>query len=152
MIENDINLHIVLVQAWIYKHGKFLMSQRSLLDKQAPGMWSIPGGKVDLDLGPNVVENTLKKEILEEVNLRIQGNLKYLGSQSFIRSSGHHVVSLTFIAMYKSGKAKPLEDQEAVKWMTVEEIEATINFTNGPQHFAPFIIQLKQFVSNQFDE
>jgi hypothetical protein len=48
---------------------------------------------------------------------------QFLGSRSFIRSSGHHVVGLSFIAEYVSGEAMPLEDQDEVRRVTIEEME-----------------------------
>jgi ADP-ribose pyrophosphatase YjhB (NUDIX family) len=140
---SDINLHVVLVQAWVKKDNQYLMAQRSLQDDQAAGMWSIPGGKVDLDMGNGIIENTLKREILEEVGIEIKTEIKYIGSQAFIRSSGHHVVSLTFIAEWESGEARPLEDQETVRWMNISEIEDIIHKKEGPKHFEQYLQILK---------
>lgn len=123
-MEADINLHVVLVVAFVKKDDKYLVSRRSYSDKQAGGQWSTPGGKVDLELGENIIENTLKKEIKEEVGLEIEDKINYIGSDAFIRSSGHHVVTLIFVANWKSGEAQPLEDQAEVKWMTIDEIVA----------------------------
>lgn len=51
-------------------------------------------------------------------------NFQFLSSRSFIRSSGHHVVALSFIAQYVSGEAMPLEDQDEVRWVKIEEMES----------------------------
>jgi 8-oxo-dGTP diphosphatase len=143
-METDINLHIVLVQSWIRKENKFLMAQRKLDDLQAPGVWSIPGGKVDNEFSDQIVEETLKKEILEEVGVEVSDNFKYIGSRAFVRSSGHHVIGLSFIVEYKAGEAKPLEDQNAVKWCSVEEVEGILTQANGAKYMLKDLVFLKE--------
>lgn len=122
MQNNNIPLHVVFVEAWIKKDNKYLLAKRSSKDDQAAGRWAVPGGKVDMDVESHIIENSLKREIMEEVGIEVE-NFKFLASRSFIRSSGHHVVGLSFTAEYKSGEARPLEDQEEVRWVTISEME-----------------------------
>lgn len=122
MKENDINLHVVAVFAWIQQGDKFLLARRNSDDPQAGGLWALVGGKVDNELGDKVIEETLKREILEEVGIEIEDQIQFLTSQAFVRASGHHVVSLIFRAIYRSGEAKPLDGQEEVVWMAYSEI------------------------------
>jgi 8-oxo-dGTP pyrophosphatase MutT (NUDIX family) len=63
--KDNANFHIVLAKAWVEKDGKFLMGKRADTELHMPGAWSLPGGKVDNEVGPHVVRDTLKKEILE---------------------------------------------------------------------------------------
>jgi 8-oxo-dGTP diphosphatase len=139
-VEKDINLHIVFVTAWIKKGDRYLLAKRASHDAQAAGLWSTPGGKVDLDLGLNVVEDTLRREIKEEVGVEVKDRINYLGSDSFIRESGHHVVALTFLVEYKSGEAKPLEDQEEIRWLSMEQIQ---NLIKGDKRIAYLGLRLK---------
>lgn len=147
-MENDINLHILFVTAFIRKGDEYLFAQRSLKDKQAAGTWATPGGKVDNEIDFGIVENTVIREIREEVGVEVDKNLHYLGSDAFIRSSGHHVVALVFLANYKSGDPKPLEDQEAVKWMKIEEIEELANQNESMDYLKNRLKLLKDFVIN----
>jgi len=119
--EQNIPTHVVAVFAIVQKGDKFLIAKRSSDDPQAGGMWSVPSGKVELLEGEMVVEETLNKEVMEEMGLEIEDEIIYLGSEGFIRVSGHHVVGLTFLCKWKKGIAKPLEDQDKVKWVTIEE-------------------------------
>lgn len=74
---------------------------------------------------------------MEEVGIEIENELELISSKSFIRSSGDHVVGMSFLATYKSGEPQPLEDQEAVKWMNkVEMLEIM------PEHFKKTILKL----------
>lgn len=101
MTDTNMPLHVVFVEAWIRKGDKYLLARRSLKDDQAAGKWAVPGGKVDMELESNIVENALKREVMEEVGVEVDG-FQFLSSRSFIRSSGHHVVALAFIVNYKS--------------------------------------------------
>lgn len=126
-MSQDIPLHVILVNAIVHKDDKFLIAQRSFKDDQAAGQWSFPGGKVEITDGMGIVEETLKREVLEEVGIEIGDNFVFIGSSAFVRSSGHHVVSLTFVCDYKSGEAQALEDQNAVGWYTLDELEKLDN-------------------------
>ena len=121
---NNIPLHVIAVTAIVRKGNKYLLARRSEDDDQAPGEWSIPGGKVEKAVGERRIEETLKKEVIEEVGIKIKDNVELVYNDSFIRSSGDHVVMLTFVCDWKSGTAKPLEDQEEVRWLTLPEIFA----------------------------
>lgn len=124
MVENDINTHVIAVTGIVEWNGKFLIAKRSVNDLQAGGEWSIPGGKVDLEVGTGILELTLKKEIGEEVGVEIEDNMELIYNDAFVRVSGHHVVMLTFLCKYKSGESQALEDQEEIRWVSFEDLES----------------------------
>ena len=82
-------LHRITSTAIIYNNeGKFLLTRRSLNKKNFPGKWTVPGGGLETDDYLNTpkttknhwyyaVENSLRREIKEEVNLEV-GKIKYL--------------------------------------------------------------------------
>jgi len=117
--------HIVLVQGIIEKEGKYLIAQRSFTEVQSAGLWSLPGGKIEIvkteDLY-NIFEDTLKKEIKEEVNVDIKKGLEYLQSWSFVRVDGASVVGSLFLCRWLSGIAKPCEDSINVRWIYPDEL------------------------------
>lgn len=127
----DIKLHVVAAFAWIKRGDHYLLGRRSNDDPQAGGMWALIGGKIDNEVGFQVIEDALIREILEETGVTVSKDMRYLTNQAFIRSSGHHVVSLIFKTDWVSGEAQALDGQEEVRWMTVEEIEELI--ANNPQ-------------------
>ncbi len=141
MTKENIPLHVVFVEAWIKKDNKYLLARRSLKDDQAAGKWAIPGGKVDMELESNIVENSLKREVMEEVGIKVS-NLRFFASRSFIRSSGHHVVGLSFLLDYEAGEAKPLEDQDEVRWVTFKEMVFLLD-----DHWNDVLASLKVLVS-----
>lgn len=117
--------HIILVNALVKKGDKILISQRSWEESHEPGKWTIPGGKVergDKEVW-NIIEKTLAKEALEETGVEIKEKVSLLSNNSFIRSTGHHVVSFTFVCDWKSGEAKALEDTINVHWVGKEELD-----------------------------
>jgi len=122
----EIPLHVVFVEARVKKGNKYLLAKRSSKDDQAAGKRAVPGGKVEIELESDIIENSLRREVIEEVGIQIE-NFQFLGSRSFLRSSGHHVVALSFLADHKSGEAMPLDDQDEVKWVEIEEMESLLD-------------------------
>ena len=94
-----------------------------------------------MEEGGEILEKTLKREVMEEVGVEIEDEILLVGNEGFFRVSGHHVVGLTFLCRWKKGVAKPLEDQEEVKWFTKEELK---NFDELPDYFKPRVEKLLQ--------
>lgn len=117
--------YLVLVTAVIEREGTFLIARRSSKESELPGWWSLPGGKLESE-GPgtqNVLEKTLIREISEEVGLKIESKPRLISDSTFIRSNGEYVIWLVFLCRWLSGEAMPLEDTDAVAWITPEELK-----------------------------
>lgn len=71
MANLNIPLHVIFVEAWIRKGSEYLLAKRSSKDDQAAGKWAVPGGKIDMELESGIVENSLGREIREEVGIEI---------------------------------------------------------------------------------
>jgi len=118
--------HLVLVNAVVKKGSKILISQRSWEETHEPGKWTIPGGKVertDKEVW-NIIEKTLAREVLEETGVKIKKDVILLLNNSFIRSTGQHVVALIFLCYWMAGAAKPLDDTIDVCWIGEEEVNS----------------------------
>jgi 8-oxo-dGTP pyrophosphatase MutT (NUDIX family) len=87
--------HFVVATCILIKGGKYLIAKRADWEKVHPGKWTVPGGKLEVldyvlgkrdtsDAWYNVIENLLKREVLEEVGLEIK-NIEYVTSLAFIR-------------------------------------------------------------------
>ncbi len=127
----DKELHRISSTAIIHKAGKYLITRRSLDKKAFPGKWTVPGGglstddyintpKTTADLWYFGLQNSLKREVKEEVNLEI-GPIKYLLDMTFIRPDGVPVLILSFYADYKSGEVKLDDDNIDYAWVSYEE-------------------------------
>ena len=66
-------MFIVNVEGAIFKDGKWLLIERSILEEHAGGEIIISWGKVDRE-GPSfdILERTLHREIEEEVGIKVK--------------------------------------------------------------------------------
>lgn len=128
------NLHEVAITAIIVKDGKYLITRRVLSKKRFPGMWTVPGGKLEtsdyLELEKdtehywyNVLERTLRREVKEEVGLDIK-NIEYLTSLATVHADGVPSLVISCIADY-SGREVTLQKEESDEfaWVTSEEAQ-----------------------------
>lgn len=125
--------HYVVATAIIMKDGKYLIAKRAMSEKAFPGKWTVPGGKLeardylsrDFDTQEgkqwyNVIEDLVRREVREEVNLEISG-LGYVTSLIFIRHDGIPTLVISLYANYSSGEVKLSDELEECKWVTLEE-------------------------------
>ena len=131
MSENQF-LHEVAITAIIVKDGKYLITMRSLEKKRFPGMWVVPGGRLEVSdyinlpkdtehYWYNVLEKTLRREIQEEVGLKIE-NIEYITSLARVHEDGAPSLVISCIAEYISGDVKLQEGEtERFEWVTLEE-------------------------------
>lgn len=118
-------MFIVNVEGAIRKNDKWLIIERSKKEEHAGGLLSLVGGKVDIEGGSsNILERTVKREILEEVGVKVKDSLTYVNSTSFVTDTGQNVVDVVFLCEYESGEALPIipDEVEKVFWLTSEEI------------------------------
>lgn len=131
MAENHY-LHELAITAIILKEDRYLIIRRSLKKKRFPGLWTVPGGKLEssdylqlpkdtTDYWYNVLERTLEREIKEEVGLQI-ANVQYLTSLATIHSDGSPSLVISCVADYQEGEVK-LQEEEADQfaWVTSKE-------------------------------
>ncbi len=124
-------LHYVVVTGILVKDGKFLIAKRADWEKVHPKRWTVPGGKMevlDYALKPkdtsshwyNVVENILRKEVKEEVNLDIK-NIGYVTSLVYIRPDNVPCLIISMFAEPMSDEVKLCPALPEYAWVDVEE-------------------------------
>jgi len=114
--------YIVNVEGAVVKDGQYLMVVRGE-QEYAPGGLNFPGGKVEgVSSLDDVLEETLRREIAEEVGLEVHDELAYVRSSAFV-AEGDPVVDVVFLCRYKGGTAVAADPAEvaAVRWMTAAE-------------------------------
>ena len=119
--------YIVNVEGLVLREGRYLMATRSPDEDHAPGGLAPPGGKVEgVGAADDILEDTLRREIREEVGLEVHDEMVYLESKSFVTDDGDPVVDVVFLCRYRSGTAAALDPAEliAVRWMTADEMRA----------------------------
>lgn len=130
-MENNF-LHEVAITAIIVKDGKYLITRRSPNKKRFPGMWTVPGGRLEAkdylalpkdttDYWYNVLERVLQREVKEEVGLDIK-NVEYLTSLATVHQDGSPSIVISCIAEYAGGEVT-LQKEEAndFAWVSTEE-------------------------------
>lgn len=110
---------------------QYLITQRSDNEKTFPGLWTVPGGHLDVEditdfpkqtelYWYNCLERALKREVMEECNLKIN-NIWYLTSLVRLKDDGHGSMVISFVADYAGGEVKIGEDMQDFAWVTYEE-------------------------------
>ncbi|MFH0912179.1 MAG: NUDIX domain-containing protein [Patescibacteria group bacterium] len=125
-------LHEVVITAIIKDGDKYLITRRSPNKKRFPGMWTVPGGKLEAKdyLGLekdsefywyNVLERTLAREVKEEVCINIK-NVEYLTSLATIHPDGSPSLVISCVADYAGGEiVLQMEEEDKFAWVTSEE-------------------------------
>ncbi len=117
---------VVNVCVALRRDGRWLLIVRHPDLPHAGGTLSVPGGKVEGDaLGDDVLEETARREVAEEVGVDLKGaELRYAESGFFVTDTGQRVVNVVFAADLPEGAAPypaaPLEVSE-IRWLTPDE-------------------------------
>lgn len=123
--------HYLSVTGIIIKDGKFLIAKRASTEKSFPDLWTVPGGKLEMDdyaKRPkdtsvhwyNVFEKVLQREIMEETGLEVR-NIRYLTSLSFIRSDNIPTIVISLFADHHEGDVALCPALTEYAWVTLEE-------------------------------
>lgn len=119
--------YVVNVEAAIFHGDMWLMILRSAEEAHAAGALSFVGGKVEgAGIADNIIEETLRREIAEEVGVTIAQTMRYVESKSFIANDGLQVIDIVFLCRYESGEPRALDPSEvaSVEWMTFDDVMA----------------------------
>lgn len=128
---DDRKAHYVVVTAIVIKDGKYLIAKRSLEEKAFPGLWTVPGGKIEVDdykdlpkdTGShwyNIFENALRREVMEETGIEID-NIRYLTSLAFFRPDGIPTIVVSLFADFADGEVVLNSELSDFAWVTLEE-------------------------------
>lgn len=125
-------LHEVAITAIVVRDGKYLVVRRSQMKKRFPGMWTVPGGRLETDdylalpkdtehYWYNVLERALRREVKEESGLEIE-NIVYVTSLATVHADGAPSLVISCLADYVSGDVRLQEGEtDAYAWVTLAE-------------------------------
>jgi 8-oxo-dGTP diphosphatase len=119
--------YIVNVEAAVIDGERYLLAVRGKGEGHAAGAVSLIGGKVEGPEVPgDVLEEALRREVEEEVGLRIRGRMEYVESKAFMTDDGERVVDIVFLCRHEGGEPRVVDPEEvaALIWMTKEEVPA----------------------------
>ena len=105
--------------------GRFLMGKRSQNSRDEKGRWDIGGGGIELH---DTVENTLKKEIMEEYCTEVLG-FELLGYRDVHRvndGEATHWIALDFKVLVNPDQVQIGEPHklDALEWFTLDSMPA----------------------------
>lgn len=118
---------IVNIEGGIWRDGRYLTIIRGEEEDHAAGLLAFVGGKVEgvAALDDDVFENTLKREIREEVGLEVD-QVTYVQSRMFTADNGDPVINVVFLCRWAGGSlhiSDPGEVADA-QWLRPQEILA----------------------------
>lgn len=99
-------------KAVVRKNGKILLLQRHLGTGFDPGLWELPGGKIDP--GEDLVE-ALSREIREEVGLAVTVGRPFK-TWHFVKDP-FWVTGVTFVCDYVGGEVRLSREHNAYEWI-----------------------------------
>ena len=106
-------MYTVVVEGVIPKDGRWLLIKRSMQEEHEPGAISLVGGRVETTgFSHDVLEQSLKREVMEEINASIQEKMQYLWSSCITTEKGEQIVTVVFLCTYESGEIRIGEEEE----------------------------------------
>lgn len=112
---------IACVGAVVFKKDRILMVKR--INEPSKGMWSIPGGAIEL--GETVYE-AARREVLEECSIEIEIERALDAADNIVRDEKgrirYHYTIIDLLAKYISGEIRAQSDAEECGWFEPEEI------------------------------
>ena len=112
----------VSVRGILMNKGKLLLLKRSLSDKHLPGVWELPGGK--LDEGQTLMQS-LKREMKEETGLSVSVIDKPIVLFEKIKSGrykGFCYIQIVYEVKINRGIIRKSEEHDDIQWFSRKEI------------------------------
>ena len=133
MIEyNEDKAHYLAITVIIVKDGKYLITKRADWEKNMPGKWTVPGGKLEKsdyintpkdtsEHWYNIFEKVAKREVKEEVNLDIN-HIGYVTSLAFIGNKNIPFIVVSLYADWAGGEVKLEDSMTEFAWISADEV------------------------------
>jgi 8-oxo-dGTP pyrophosphatase MutT (NUDIX family) len=117
---------IVNVEVAVVRDGLYLATTRGTGESYGSGWVGFPGGKVDRGFPvANILEETARREVLEETGLVLDDPVVYVESHTF-GIGEETVLDVVMLARSFTGTAFAASSQEvsAVEWLTFDNLMA----------------------------
>ena len=120
---------VVNVEVAVWREGRYLAVERGVGEDYGAGWLGFPGGKLELDLDvQDAIEETARREVLEETGLTLDLPIVYVESHTFGIAGDMFVLDVVMLAGSTSGDAICGDPNEvaSVAWLTLEEFVADV--------------------------
>jgi 8-oxo-dGTP diphosphatase len=122
---------VIVTSALIVKDGKIFIAKRAPTKKLFPNLFEIPGGHVEFGETP---EEALKRELLEEMNLRIEVLAPAYVFTYLTDNGREHNVEIDYLTRLKpAGQKIILKPDEHSEYRWIDESEINIYLSNNKQ-------------------
>ncbi len=121
-------------KAIIRKNEKILILKRSQGSSLDPGLWELPGGKIDYE---EDLIDALKREVWEEVGIVIQVGRPFK-TWHFIKEP-FWVTGITFVCDYVSGSNALSSEHDAYAWIEPQEFKNYSLSTSMEEQISSYI-------------
>lgn len=118
-------MYTVVVEGVISMGDKWLLIRRSMQEEHEAGAISLVGGRVETaGFSHDVLEQALKREVAEEINITIQKEMQYLWSSSLKTAKGERVLTVVFLCTYETGEVyiKQIEEVADILYLDTETV------------------------------
>ncbi|EDL66263.1 NUDIX hydrolase [Bacillus sp. SG-1] len=115
----------VNVEGAVFRGDKWLIIERSQKEEHAGGLLSFAGGTVEKEgNSKDILERTLKRELLEEVGITIKPEMSHVNNTSFLLGDGSQVLNIVLLCEIDEGEPFPKAKDEVddIYWMTTKEV------------------------------
>lgn len=112
--------------AILNRHNRILLGKRSILDSHLPGLWCIPGGKIEL---LENINQCIERETFEEVRLEVT---VYDSHKAFVAErilGGSHTILIgKKVSLVDTYSAAPIAGDgfDDVMYFTIEELRGMV--------------------------
>ncbi|MFB9813761.1 NUDIX hydrolase [Haloarcula sebkhae] len=130
--------YVVNIDGIVVNDNDYLLIEREADEEHASGALAFPGGKLEAEPGnQNAIENTVSREIHEEVGVTI-GDIQYLHSNTFETEDNTSCMNIVMLCEYAGGDAHPRAKDEVadVHWMSYDEIKSHDDVPSFTERFA----------------
>lgn len=114
----------VAVKAVVHYRGRFLVVLRSELDGLDPGVYELPGGRVEFGEG---LEEALTREVEEEVGLRVEP-VGIVDAWCSIKDSDLQLVGITYACEASSDEVRLSLEHRSFEWVDPCEERTTSRY------------------------
>jgi 8-oxo-dGTP diphosphatase len=111
------------VKAFVVQEDRVLIVQRDTADVQQPGIWELPGGRLDIGEDPFL---GLQREVKEEVGFDVDV-LYPLTVRYFTRSDGQIVTMIIFVCTPQATDITLSAEHSGYAWVNIATAKEQIN-------------------------
>jgi len=108
----------IAIKAFIIKDGNVLLLQRSSKEVHKPGVWDIPGGRLESGEDPH---HGVQREVEEEIGISAVEILLPLDAHHFVRDDGQIITMIIFLCTVGDEAITLSEAHQHYQWAKIDD-------------------------------